>query len=222
MTYSVIFDMDGVISLTQGIHARAEAQVLYDVCGVTCDPDRISLRFAGVPDRVMFKTIIDEQKGCWDESTIDSLLVAKWNLVDETIANEGIVAVPGVLKLIDSLRALGKRLAIASGSPLSFIQRVVSSLGIESCFDAFVSSDEVSRGKPHPDVFLLAADRIKASPADCIVIEDGAAGMKAAQAAGMMCIGLVPDGDHCFADHRVTSLHLLDVDVLNKLFAGGR
>jgi beta-phosphoglucomutase-like phosphatase (HAD superfamily) len=90
--------------------------------------------------------------------------------------------------------APGRRLAVASGSPIEAIESVLAQLEILSLFEVVISSESVNRGKPHPDVFLIAAEKLGVEPGECVVIEDSVVGAQAAKAAGMKCIA-VPSGD---------------------------
>jgi HAD superfamily hydrolase (TIGR01549 family) len=111
------------------------------------------------------------------------------------------------------LKENGFPLAIASASIKSFINLVVKELGLENIFDVLVSSTEVAKGKPAPDIFLLAAKKLGADPENCIVIEDGIKGMEAAKNAGMKCIGLVADKNGAYpADILVNSLTEIKID----------
>jgi HAD superfamily hydrolase (TIGR01509 family) len=83
-----------------------------------------------------------------------------------------------------------KPLAVASASELATIDLILGKLSLRDRFDAIASTEEVSRGKPAPDVFLLAAKRLGVAPEHCIVIEDAISGMTGAKAAGMRVIAL--------------------------------
>ena len=102
------------------------------------------------------------------------------------------VGIPGTLACIKQLHSRIP-LAVASASRLPVIDLVLSTLKIKDKFTALTSSREVKNGKPAPDVFLLAAQRLNASPSTCVVVEDGISGMLGARAAGMRCIALVSD-----------------------------
>lgn len=115
---------------------------------------------------------------------------------------------PGAIDFVK--RCAGKfPMAVASGSPLLVIEGVMQTLEIRSCFDVLVSSESVARGKPHPDVFLAAAQALNALPAGCLVFEDSLIGVTAAKAAGMRCYS-VPSGHHAeilaLADRTFASL----------------
>ncbi len=95
-----------------------------------------------------------------------------------------IPAMPGAVDLVRRLHGLAP-MAVASGSPAEAIERAMQRLVIRDCFDAIVSSESVRRGKPAPDVFLKAAECLRADPAHCLVFEDSLHGVRAALAAGM-------------------------------------
>ena len=88
------------------------------------------------------------------------------------------------------------------------------------CFQAIVSADDVHRGKPDPEVYLLAASRVGAQPDRCIVVEDAVAGIEGAHSAGMRSIGVARHGEHLAADVVVESLERLDSDAFEMLLQG--
>lgn len=186
---AVIWDMDGVISDTQKFHAQVESQMLAQH-GISFAPEAITARYAGVSDEVMFAEIFAEHQKPLPDLPV--LLSEKWELM-RTVAQGKITAIPHAVWLVQFFAQHNLPQAIASASTLSFIQDVTEALGLQKYFSAVVSAQEVAHGKPAPDVFLLAAQRLGANPAGCLVIEDGTSGMKGAKAAGMRCIGLVED-----------------------------
>lgn len=108
-------------------------------------------------------------------------------------AQEGVDPIPGSLELIEELREAGFKLAVASSSIRAFIDTVLGTLDIRNRFDAIVSIEDVERGKPDPEIFLLAARRMGVKPIECFVIEDAISGIKAAKRAGMRSILLIRD-----------------------------
>ncbi|MFO7850584.1 MAG: HAD family phosphatase [Spirochaetia bacterium] len=112
--------------------------------------------------------------------------------VIERIEQEGIPVKQGVFELIDSLRRRGVASALASSSSLSVIERNLKNADMEGMFSLVVGGNEVERGKPAPDIFLLAAERAGRDPEECIVFEDSNNGVRAAYAAGMRPV-MVPD-----------------------------
>jgi len=95
---------------------------------------------------------------------------------------------PGVPELIQALRGKGIKIALASSSKNA--PRVIELLKIEGLFDTLVDGTMITHSKPHPEIFLLAASRLGVPPAECLVFEDAEAGVEAALAAGMKCVGV--------------------------------
>lgn len=109
-------------------------------------------------------------------------------------AVQGQVApLPGVRDLLAFGRASGLKIALASSGWRQYVDAILIEAGLAGAFDAEVTGDEVTRGKPHPDPFLLAAARLDVRPEQCVVFEDAPAGVEAAIAAGMHVVA-VPRG----------------------------
>ena len=198
---AVIFDLDGVISDTQILHSRAEASVLRRL-GVEVNPSDLAREFSGVRDDVMFEALVSRHG--LEHVPVTELL----RLKDEALRpllSAPIIAIPGAIALIQRIAAIPLTLGVASGSPLLFIERVLQELHIRQYFKTLVSADEVPAGKPAPDVFLEAARRLSVEPELCVVIEDGINGMHGAVAAGMRCIGYVPDPQGCYPTTELVS-----------------
>jgi len=107
------------------------------------------------------------------------------------VLNSDLISEPieGIKELIDSFLKRNYRLCVASSSPKDNIKLVLKRHNLEMYFDFIVSGEEVTNGKPMPDIFLKAADHFQSSPDNCFVIEDSSNGVTAAKAAGMKCIG---------------------------------
>ena len=122
----------------------------------------------------------------------------------------GPIPMPGVPEVLERVRASGIPLALASSAEARVIQANLAALSLAPLFEAVVSGTQVARGKPAPDVFLAAADRLAAAPGRCLVVEDSRNGLLAAKAAGMAC-AVVPCAhtrhqDFHEADHRLAAL----------------
>jgi beta-phosphoglucomutase-like phosphatase (HAD superfamily) len=98
--------------------------------------------------------------------------------------------VPGVLTFIVELSERGIPKAVATGASPRSVRQFLEGLGLTDHFPVVVTADDVSRGKPDPEVYLTAADRLGVAPESCLVFEDSLAGISAALAAGMSCVGL--------------------------------
>lgn len=185
MIKAIIFDMDGVISDTQKIHSKVEAELL-NRYGYNFTPEDITQKYAGVRTTEFFGELL---KG--KEQDIAGLLNKKQeNMIK--LAKQHVDPMPGIFELIAFAKTIGP-IAVASASDMNYVQTVLTTLKIQDKFESITSSEEVKKGKPAPDTFLLAAKRINTKPENCLVIEDGISGMIAAKKAGMKCIGLVPD-----------------------------
>ena len=135
-------------------------------------------------------------------------------------AEHGLTVLPGAAVWLQRLRASGWKQAIASSAPRANIPVMLGPLGGEAVFDAIVSAEDVTTGKPDPQVFLTAADRLGVPPSRCVVVEDAAVGIEAARRAGMRCIG-VNRSTPLVADLSVTSLADLSPDAFDKLLENG-
>jgi HAD superfamily hydrolase (TIGR01509 family) len=106
-----------------------------------------------------------------------------------------LVALSGLDRLLERLHARGIPVAIATSAPPENVRHTLAELGLDTRLDRVVRADEVPRGKPHPDVFLAAARLLDVPPEDCLAFEDAPAGVAAAKAAGMTCVGVTTSFD---------------------------
>lgn len=184
---AVIFDMDGVISDTEKVISEVTSGLLAEN-GIEMAAQEIARQYAGVSDRETLRQIL-QTRGRKDID-IDKLLEEKLRRIRTAFKNN-IRAVDGTAEFIDKLSVLGLPLAVGSASRFEFIDLILSELGLKSKFAAIAGIDEAKKGKPDPDIFLLAAKKLAIRPQDCLVVEDAFNGMLAAKAAGMECVGLV-------------------------------
>ena len=134
------------------------------------------------------------------------------------MVREGVLApLPGAAEWVRQLSADGWAQAVASSAPRLNIDVVLDAIGLAGAFGAMASSEDVRHGKPDPQVFLVAAERLGVPPARAIVVEDAAAGIEAAQRAGMRSIAVVRDARQLPADIQVRSLADLPVEAFAKL-----
>lgn len=181
---AVVFDMDGVIVDSEPRHERAFREV-FDELGYG---DRHGMRFAdyyGRSDRALWLDFIAKHGA---PQPLEALLALKQNRLIEILQREQ----PIFAGLPDLLAALADAypLALASGSNHVVIDAVLEMRNLRRFFAVIVSVQDVSRGKPAPDVFLRAAELLRVAPGACCVIEDSAAGVQAAKAAGMRCVAV--------------------------------
>jgi len=142
---------------------------------------------------------------------------AKEQLYRRLVREGSLEPLPGVRHWTERLGADGWSQAIASSAPRQNVDAVLQVIGLGHCFQAIVSAEDVTRGKPDPQVFLVAAERLGSPPAQSIVVEDAPAGVEAARRAGMPSIG-VRKGSPLAADLAVSSLADLPPDAFTRLF----
>jgi HAD superfamily hydrolase (TIGR01509 family) len=213
MIKGIIFDMDGVISDTQKFHSQVESELLARY-GIQIPPPEITRRYAGVRTVEFFDQLLKNQKSEYD---LNSLVEEKWATM-EKLASLSVEVIDGSLDLIKRLSAAGYALAVASSSNSEYVRHVLTTLGVITYFSNIVAGDMISRGKPDSESFLLAATKINIIPEQCLVIEDGISGMKAAARAGMKCIGLVANYSRDYpTEYQVTSLAEITPAYLKKI-----
>lgn len=184
MLRAVIFDMDGVLVDSESRHYPILRNLLAEYgCQYTLEMFR---RYCGVPEKEMWPQLLKETGLC---ANPEELFQKHWERYWQDIDSNGLPAFPGTLPFLRALKECGYQLAVASATLLDTVTEFLDRLGYLECFDSIVSSQSCAHGKPEPDVFLLAAERLKVAPEDCMVIEDSANGMLAAQRAGMKWIG---------------------------------
>jgi len=137
------------------------------------------------------------------------------------LGERGVVLMPGVLGCLEHLRERGWRQALATSAPRQNVEVTLVRLGVGRFFDAVVTSEDVVRGKPDPQVFFLAAERLGVLPERCLVIEDSAAGIEAARQAHMRCIAVGASALELPAEIASPSLADLPLDAFEALLGSG-
>jgi HAD superfamily hydrolase (TIGR01509 family) len=131
-----------------------------------------------------------------------------------------IVALPGVVALIKSLLDAGFKQALVSSTPIENIQLITVTLGVKDCFEVIIAGGDVTKGKPNPQGFLLATEKLSVEPKNCVVMEDAVAGVTAAKRGGMHCIAVTnshPKERLLKADIVVDSLEKITINAIKKL-----
>ncbi len=103
-----------------------------------------------------------------------------------------VTARPEIVAIVHHVRGLGHKTAVASAGRKEHVHTTLNRIAITQLFDAIITVEDAARSKPHPDLFLAAAERIGIHPSDCVVVEDSPRGKEAADAAGMACILIDP------------------------------
>ena len=183
--WGAIFDWDGVIIDSIRQHQCGWSQ-LAQAEGYIMPAGAFERGFGMKNDQIIAQILGWTE----DPAEVERLSRSKEVFYRAVLEAEGIEPLPGVRTWLGSLQRAGIPCAVASSTEAENIRVVLHLLGLEDCFQAIVSADDVSTGKPDPQVFLLAASKLGLSPERCIVFEDAVVGIEAAHAAGMRVIAL--------------------------------
>lgn len=184
-TWGAIFDWDGVIIDSSRHHEQAWERLAQEE-GRTLPPGFFLRSFGMRNERV-----IRELLGWTDDpAVLQALSDRKEEHYRAIIRAEGIRPLPGVCPFLERLHQARVPCAVASSTPRRNIDCVIEQLGLPGSFQAIVAAEDVRHGKPHPEVFLRAAEALQLPPTRCAVFEDAHVGIQAALAAGMKVIGV--------------------------------
>ena len=213
MVRAVVFDMDGVIIDSEQVWDEVREELVADWGG----------RYSAEAQKAMMGMSSPE----WSRYMHDELeLPQEPQEINDEVVRRMLERYHGELPLLDgaveAVRSLAVSypLAVASSSNRPLIDAVLETAGIAECFAATVSSEEVPRGKPSPDVYLEAARRLGVPAADCAAVEDSANGIRAANAAGMVVIAY--PNEHYAPDAEALGLADVVVGALGELGAAVR
>ena len=205
---ALIFDCDGVLIDSEYLASRVESEVVRDL-GLTLGVEEAHQLFLGkTVDGVL--DAIAERAG----SRPTAAWVYNWAFATAHAFLRELKAVEGVGVAVETLRQRGHRMAVASQSPLARVRMSLHAAGLAGQFGEHIYvTSMVLHPKPAPDIYLLAAERMGAAPADCIVIEDSPASAASARRAGMRVIGYAPgsaaDAMRASGAHVLRSMHEL-------------
>ena len=213
MIRACIFDLDGVIVDTAHYHFLAWKR-LADELGITfteLDNERLKgvsrmqsmdilLELGGISLSPQEKERLANKKNSWFVDYIGRMTPGE--------------IFPGVKPLLVALRTRGVKVGLASSSKNA--QTVIEVLGIQREFDAVVDGTMIAHTKPDPEIFLLAARMVGVVPQDCLVFEDAEAGVEAALAAGMKCIGIGSEAQLGKADRVLKTTSQFTVEMVNE------
>lgn len=184
---AVIFDMDGLIFDTERLILWAWQKAMADY-GFPA-PEELYLRSVGLTDEAT-DAILVEALG--PNFPVEAVRARERSYVAGYVDSHGAPVKPGLLELLDFLDEQELPRAVGSSSMRRTIERMLASASLQGRFGAWAGGDEVAHGKPAPDIFLLAAQRLGVPAGGCVVLEDSEPGAQAGRAAGMIPI-LVPD-----------------------------
>lgn len=209
---AAIWDVDGTLVDTAELHYAAWVELAGQIHKPFTRAD-----FAATFGRRNPEII----RGLFDERATDEQVAdigeRKERLYRSAALAQGVTLVPGAARLLTAFRDRGWRQAVGSSAPRANLEMILAATGTRGAFDAVVAMEDTTRGKPDPQVFLVAAAKLGVVPARCVVFEDAVAGVEAAKAAGMACVAVRFVGHHAAdalrsagADRVVESLEEVD------------
>lgn len=175
--------MDGVLIDSQPLHYRVDMAVLHK-CGYPAVLETVT-PYTGMsnPDRwPKYRATLNLSP------SVEQLIAWQVDILMDTFVREPLAAIDGIPDLLRWLKKNSYKTAVASSSSHDLIDLVLAKLSISGYFDALVSGEDVTVGKPAPDVFLRASEMLGLPPEVCVVVEDSPSGIRAAKNAGMLCI----------------------------------
>ncbi len=188
---AVLWDVDGTLVDTAEQHFAAW-QRLAESIGRTYTRADFAATF-GWRNPEIFRHLFD---ATMPDDRVAELAFRKEEFYRDSVRTSGTQLLPGVARWIREFQAAGYLQALGSSAPRGNLDLLLEVTGVRSAFGAIVSGDDVIRGKPDPEVFLKAANLLGVAPQDCVVMEDAIAGVEAARAAGMRCVGVTYVGHH--------------------------
>jgi HAD superfamily hydrolase (TIGR01509 family) len=210
---AVVFDLDGIIANTEDLYEQAGETVLARR-GKTYD--------ATLKEQMMGRPVVDALRimiECHSlPDPLDDLMYECRDVLDGLMATD-LAPMPGLIPLLDDLQAAGFPIAVATSALRGYADYVLTRLKIKQRFQFVLTAEDITHGKPAPDVYLLAAKRLALEPPRMMVLEDSANGCRAGVAAGAFVVA-VPNrhtSNHNFAGARLVAETLADPRISESL-----
>jgi len=215
MIKAVLFDLDGVLVDSEVHSTKASDQVLADV-GIYLTDDERKLVYG--------RRTIDNYKRHIKNRGLDldpdELLSRKTQVYKKLIKGK-LEPLPGAIELVKKLKESKIKICVVSSSTLERVEASLNEVGLLWEFPVIISGNCCSKGKPDPEPFIIASEKLQVKPKECLVIEDAEAGIKAAKSAEMRCIAVESPNTHgqdlSNADLIVNSLEEITLESINKV-----
>lgn len=214
-----LFDWDGVIIDSHNQHEKSWSKLAEEENEVL--PDNFFKMTFGMRNENIIPNFFGNWIDVTNQEEVTRLADRKEEIYREIIISDGIEPLPGVRDLLQSLRSEEIACSIASSTPIANIETVMGMIGLSDYFDAITAAEDVSNGKPNPEVFLKAAEKIKVDPKNCVVFEDAHVGIEAGLAANMQVIAVATTHpvESLGNAHMVTeNLESIDAEKIMELF----
>jgi beta-phosphoglucomutase len=208
---AVLWDMDGTLIDSMPYHWQAWQDILHRINRSA--EHSVWNQTAGMRNSEIIPLLFPDMTPT-EAAYVDQAKEARYR---ELIELQGIELLSGVADWIQRFQTAGWKQAVASSAPPENVATIAHVLHFNGTFEALISGADVQRGKPDPDIFLAAAQRLNVDPPHCLVIEDAEVGIEAAHRAGMKAIGVLNTHPHLEADVVVQSLQDLTWEMIKSL-----
>ncbi len=182
---AILFDMDGVLIDSEPAHQKSIIALTAEL-GLAIHDQAILDSFKGTPERAMALRLMEMYPN--DLRTVEEIIQRSIAIFTSLFPEVSLIH--GAMEFLQTSHLLGRNHGLTTSASRSTQQLVFDTFGFGPFFDAVVTGDDIRHGKPHPDPYLLTAERLGLAPGDCIVIEDSINGVRSGKAAGCKVIGL--------------------------------
>ena len=210
-TRAVLWDMDGTLIDSMPYHWQAWQDILRQINRTV--EHGVWNQTVGMRNSEIIPLLFPDMSPT-EAAYVDQSKEARYR---ELIEAQGIELLPGVAEWIQRFQAAGWKQAVASSAPPENVATIAHVLHFNGTFEDLISGADVQRGKPDPDIFLAAAQRLNVQPQQCLVIEDAFTGIEAAHRASMKAVGVLNTHPHLEADVVVPSLQDLTWEMIEDL-----
>lgn len=200
---AAIWDVDGTLVDTAELHFQAWQEICREQ-GRDFTRDDFAATF-GQRNPEIIRKLFGERFNAEEIAALGD----RKEILYRKAAENGVDLLRGARRLVEDLHTAGFAQAIGSSAPQANLELILRLTGIARFFATMVGSEDTERGKPDPQVFLVAANRIGVAPERCVVFEDAVAGVQAARAGGMKCVAV-----RCVGHHSETSLRQAGADLI--------
>jgi len=213
-SFAVLWDMDGVIVDSGFYHMRSWQETFHET-GITFTEENFKHVFGMRNDEIIRNMLGNN----FTQEKFETIAKAK-EIAFRRLIKGNVKELPGAITLLEAINKAGFVQALVSSTPMENIDLITNELGIKHYFKEIISGYDVTEGKPSPQGYLLAAQRLGVKPENCVVIEDAVAGVKAAKNGGMRCIAVTnthPSTSLVDADLIVSSLGEVSINAINNI-----
>lgn len=208
MIRSIVFDLDGTLLDTEKLYKRFWVEAARQLGYPMREEHALMIRSMAA----MYAEPLLRREVC-PEFDYQRVRARRRELMEAFIDRNGVEAKRGMLQLLSALKARGLRIGLATATPPERARKYLRMVGALEYFDVVVCASMVERGKPAPDIYTLAVERLGVSPCEAVAVEDAPSGIRAAHAAGLIPV-MIPDQDE--PDEQTRSMCAA---VLNELSA---